>query len=144
MEDKSKIVFEHVKSYMGYYLTIIAVIGSLWMIFIFYDKWKDEKTQMRNEINTLKQEQKDHRRLDSLLLEEQYKLQTRLSAIESKTDIQGKDIKGVKTSVVRYVSQDEALTREDFVRFILEINGDSSVIHMYPYLLPKNKTKKSK
>jgi len=144
MGDKSRIVFEHLKSYIGYYFTIIAVIGSLWAIFVFYDKWKDEKILMRNEINTLKQEEKDHKRLDSLLLDEQYKLQARLKAIESKTDVQGKDIKGVKTSVVRYISQDEALTREDFVRFILEINGDSSIIQQYPYLLPKNKTKKTK
>jgi hypothetical protein len=144
MGDKSKIVFEHLKTYVGHYFTIIAVIGSLWAIFVFYDKWKDEKTLMRNEINILKQEQKDHRRLDSLLLDEQYKLQNRLSAIESKTDGQGKDIKGVKTSIIRYVSQDEALTRVDFVRFVQEIYGDSNIIYLYPYLLPKNKNKKTK
>ena len=144
MGDKSRIVFDHLKSYIGYYFTIIAVLGSLWTIFVFYDKWKDEKVLMRTDITTLKQDEKDHRRLDSLLLDEYYKLQSRLKALESKTDVQSKDIKGVKTSVVRYISQDEALTREDFVRFILEINGDSSVIHMYPYLLPKNKTKKTK
>jgi hypothetical protein len=144
MGDKSKIVFEHLKSYIGYYFTIIAVIGSLWAIFVFYDKWKDEKILMRTDINTLKQEKIDHRRLDSLLLDEQYKIVARLKDIESKTTTQSKEIKGVKTSVVRYISQDEALTREDFVRFILELNGDSSILQMYPYLLPKNKPKKSK
>ena len=135
-------VLTHLKTYVGYYATIITLIGALWTIFVFYDKWKDENTLMHSEINTLKQEQKDYKKSDSILVNEQYKLQARLTAIESKTEVLGKDIKGVKTSVVRYISQDEALTREDFVRFILEINGDSSIINMYPYLLPKNKIKK--
>lgn len=139
-----KSVLGHLKLYVGHYFTIVALIGSLWTIFVFYDKWKDDKIQMRNEISTLKQQQKDHKKLDSILIDEQYDLQTRLVTIESKTDVQGKAIKGVKTSVVRYISQDEALTREDFVRFILEIYGDSSIIQMYPYLLPKNKAKKIK
>jgi hypothetical protein len=137
-------VLSHLKSYVGYYFTAIALIGSLWTVFVFYDKWKDEKVVMRNEINALKQQQKDTRKVDSILIEEQYKLQTKLTAVESKTEVQNKDIKGVKTSIVRYISQDEALTREDFIRFIFEINGDSSIINMYPYLLPKNKTKKPK
>jgi len=83
MGDKYKIVFEHLKSYVGYYFTIIAVIGSLWTIFVFYDKWKDEKVLMRTEINTLKQEQKDHKTLDSILIEEIYSLDDRISIIEN-------------------------------------------------------------
>ena len=142
MGDKGKIVLEHLKTYIGYYFTIIAVIGSLWTAFVFYDKWKDEKVVMRGEINTLMQDEKDDKKFDSLLLIEYYKLQARVDATESKNDVQSKDIKGVKSSIVRYISKDEALTRADFVRFVLEINGDSSIIHMYPYLLPKNRKPK--
>lgn len=144
MGDKSSIVFDHIKTYVGYYLSIIAVIGSLWAIFGFYEKWRDEKTLMRNEIKILIQEKNDHRKIDSVLMDEQYILQSRLNAIESKSDIQGKDIKSVKSSVLRYMSQDEALTKVDFIRFVQEINGDSTIIYQYPYLLPKNKAKKSK
>lgn len=141
MGDKSKIVFEHLKSYIGYYFTIIAVFGSIWTIFTFYDKWKDERTEMRNEINILKQEKKSHKTLDSILIEEIYSLDDRISIIENNTSNYTKEIKGVKKSVLRYISKDEALSKEEFMRFIQEINGDSNIIYMYPYLIPKNKLK---
>jgi hypothetical protein len=141
---KLKTVLDHIKIYAGYYLAITIIFGGLWGGFVVFDNWKDDNAQIHSDIKTLIQEKKEHEKTDSILLSKISKLEERLGIVEVKTETHTKDIKGVKTSYLRYISQDEALTKEDFIRFIQEINGDSNIIYLYPYLLPKNKSKKIK
>ena len=137
-------VLKHIKAYIGYYFTVIALIGSLWTVFVFYDKWKDGNDKMRADITTLTQSEKSHNKTDSLILDRFDKLEGKVVVVVGASGVHDKEIKGLKGSILRYISRDEALSKEDFMRFIQEINGDSTIIYAYPYLMPKSKFKKIK
>ena len=143
MTNKIRTVMGHIKLYMGYYTTIATVIGILWTVFILFDKWKDNNTQVHNDITMLILNQKLQRRNDSILIEQFILLDKKTKDINNKIDVNIKDFNILKRSYLRYLSQDEALSKVDFIRFIQEIYGDSNIIYMYPYLLPKKNTTKS-
>ena len=135
---------KHIKKYASYYLTIIAILGTLWAVFNFYDKWRDTAAQNRNDIITLTQTEKSHAKTDSLILDRLDKLEGKVIVVVTTSGAHDKEIKNLKASVLRYISRDEALSKEEFMRFIQEINGDSTIIYAYPYLMPKSKFKKIK
>ena len=143
MINKIRTVMDHIKLYVGYYTTIATVIGILWTVFILFDKWKDNNTQVHNDITMLILNQKLQRRNDSILIEQFILLDKKTKDINNKIDVNIKDFNILKRSYLRYLSQDEALSKVDFIRFIQEIYGDSNIIYMYPYLLPKKNTTKS-
>jgi predicted metal-dependent HD superfamily phosphohydrolase len=117
-------IIEGIKTYSGYYFSVVAVLGALWGAFAVYDNWKDNNVKMQSNVSTIIQTQKSQTKTDSILLVKQVVMETKLNEIISNTDQNADNLKSLSTSYIKYISKDKTLTKEDFLKYMDGLSFD--------------------
>jgi len=117
-------IIEGIKTYSGYYFSVVAVLGALWGAFAVYDNWKDNNTKMQSNVSTIIQTQKSQTKTDSILLVKQVIMETKLNEIILNTDQNADNLKSLSTSYIKYISKDKTLTKEDFLKYMDGLSFD--------------------
>lgn len=132
-------IIKAIKSYSEYYFAVVSVLGVLWGGFVVYDNWKDNNKTLQSNVKTIMEAQIRQGKTDSLLLKNQFDMQSQLRAIESTTN-------SLQSSYVKYISNDKTLTKQDFLKYmeglsfdVKKNSGTSMIVQKTPLLIPSPK-----
>ena len=112
-----KSLLTHIKIYTEYYFAIVSALGIIWGVFTFYHKWKDGNDQLKKDVQVIIVTQKQQTKTDSLLLFNQNAM---IMQLEENTKVTN----SLQSSYVRYISNDKALTKSDFVKYMEGLSFD--------------------
>lgn len=124
---KAKIIIflEHIKTYISYYLAVTTALGALWGGFVIYDNWKDSNKKIQDNVKTIINTQIRQERMDSLLLRNQIEMRTDIDLIKDNSTKYIEKNDALQRSYIRYISNDKALTKTDFLEYMEGLNIDS-------------------
>lgn len=118
MDSKITSLFNHMKVFSSQYLTLATFVGIIWGGFVVYDNWKDNNKDMQNKVKTIIDSQIRQQRTDSLLLLGQTDIRTEFESFKLIFDQKTSTLNSLQKSYVRYISNDEALTKKDFLEYM--------------------------
>jgi len=110
--------FEHMKHFSSQYLTIVTFAGIILGGYKVYDQWSDSNDDMKEKFEIIMSSQKDEKRLDSLLLKGQHDLKKELDDHLKNSEEHTKQLESLQKSYIRYISNDDALTKTDFLKYM--------------------------
>ena len=113
-----------VKAISEQYFMIASAVAALWGGFVVYDNWRDTNKELVSSVNTIKTTQMQQIKTDSLLLKNQNGIEKQLIDIKDATDNNTKNIKSLSSSYVRYISNDKALSKTDFLQYMEGLSLD--------------------
>jgi regulatory protein YycH of two-component signal transduction system YycFG len=106
-------ILENIKTYVGYYLAVVSVVGVMWGGFTFYNNWKEGNKAVKTIVKT-----------DSLILKNQTDMTSKLNAIEMATKDNTEELKSLSSSYIQYISNDKSLTKTDFLNYMRGLSFD--------------------
>lgn len=109
---------EHMKNFSSQYLTIVTFAGIILGGYKIYDKWSHSNDQIQEKVEIMVENQESQKRLDSLLLQGQIDLRNDLEEHIKNSDEFVKQLQSLQKSYVRYISNDNALTKQDFLEYM--------------------------
>jgi hypothetical protein len=117
---KSKItsILNHMKNFSQQYLTIATFVGIIWGGFAVYGNWKENNKDMQNKVKTIIDSQIRQRQADSLLLDGQLKMKAEFEAFKIETQAKQGTLNSLQKSYVKYIGNDPALTKKDFLEYM--------------------------
>jgi hypothetical protein len=107
-----------VKAISEQYFMIASAVAALWGGFVVYDNWRDTNKALVSSVNSIKATQIEQMKTDSILLKNQEGIERQLTDIKGVTDSNGKYLKSLSSSYIRYISNDKALTKTDFLQYM--------------------------
>jgi hypothetical protein len=124
---KVKIIsfFAHFKTYVSYYIAITTALGALWGGFVIYDNWKDSNIKIQDSVKTIISTQIRQEKTDSLLLRNQIEIRDDLNLIKDNNARYIERNDALQRSYIKYISNDKALTKTDFLEYMEGLNIDS-------------------
>lgn len=124
MNEKIKNFYITIKEYGGYYFTIISIVGVLWGGFLAYDSWRDNNKLLQDNIKLIIEIQSRQRRADSLLISSQNNIILGLDNLSKLSEENNANVKSLRTSYIKYISNDKTLTKKDFLQYMDELSFD--------------------
>lgn len=124
VEDKiatgSKITsfFKHIETFSKQYFTLASFVGIVWGGFVIYDNWRDNNSEMQEKFKTLMDSEIRQRKTDSLLLEGQIEIRKDFEDFKIVFDQKTTTLSSLQKSYIKYISNDNALTKKDFVEYM--------------------------
>lgn len=116
---------EHLKTYISYYVAITSVIGIMWGGFVIYDNWRDGNKEMQNSVKSIINTQSRQEKTDSILLKNQIEIREDINSLKDNGIIYIERIDALQRSYIRYISNDKALTKTDFLEYMDGLNMES-------------------
>lgn len=110
--------FNHMKNFSTQYFTLATFVGIIWGGFLVYDNWRDNNKDMQEKVKTIIDSQIRQQRTDSLLLQGQLKLQNEFKEFNLIFDTKIGTLNSLQKSYIRYISNDQALTKNDFLQYM--------------------------
>jgi len=117
-------LLKHIGTFSSQYLTIVTFAGIILGGYKTYDKWNHSNDKMQEKVETVVQNQKSQRKIDSLLLQGQIDLRKDLEEHIKNTEEFVKQLKSLKKSYIKYISNDNALTKKDFLEYMEGLSVD--------------------
>jgi hypothetical protein len=106
-----KSFLELVKSYWGYFMTLVAITTFIWTLGIKAERKTHETAAFIKEVTEIKGAQVEERnKLDSVLLI--------VTEVRDKQSELATNQNALRNSWVRYLSNDERLTKQDFLQYM--------------------------
>jgi hypothetical protein len=120
MKTESKItsIFNHMKIFSQQYLALVTFVGIFWGGFVVYDNWKDNNKEMQNNVKTIIDSQIRQQQTDSLLLIGQKTLREEFEDFKTAAQSKESTLSSLQKSYIKYISNDQALTKKDFVEYM--------------------------
>jgi hypothetical protein len=118
MNSKISSFFGHIKSFSSQYLTLASFIGIIWGGFLVYDNWRDNNKLLNEKVITIIKSQSEQKQTDSLLLVGQKELKQEVEDLKSFFEQEKGTLNSLQRSYVRYISNDDALTKKDFLEYM--------------------------
>lgn len=109
---------EHMKNFSSQYLTIVTFAGIILGGYKVYDKWDESTNEMKEKFEIMMSSQQDEKGLDSLLLKGQFDLRNDLEEHLKYSEELSKQLQSLQKSYIRYISNDDALTKKDFLEYM--------------------------
>lgn len=117
-------VLEHMKAFSTQYLTIATFVGIIWGAFVIYDNWRDNNSMLTKDVKTIIDSQIDQKKTDSLLLVGQQELRQDFENHIKIADENAQQLKALQKSYIRYIGNDDALTKKDFLEYMQGLTID--------------------
>jgi hypothetical protein len=117
--------FEHLKTYISYYVAMTTVLGGLWGVFVMYDNWRDNNKILQENVKSIIEKQNLQTKRDSILLENQQEIRIELDYVKINTENSLDQIKALQKSYIRYISNDDALTKAQFLEYMEGLSVES-------------------
>lgn len=111
-------IFEHIKIFSQQYLVITTFVGIVWGGFVVYDNWKDNNENLNDAVKSIIEYQENRYKVDSLILSNQQELREDFNEHIKLSDDIIKQLQSLQKSYVRYISNDDRLTKTDFVKYM--------------------------
>lgn len=111
-------IFEHIKTFSQQYLVITTFVGIVWGGFVVYDNWKDNNENLNDAVKSIIEYQENRNKVDSLILSNQQELREDFNEHIKLSDDIIKQLQSLQKSYVRYISNDDRLTKTDFVKYM--------------------------
>lgn len=111
-------ILEHMKAFSSQYLTIATFVGIVWGGFVVYDNWKDNNVKLKENVEKIINFHNEDSKIDSLLLIGQNDLRQDLEEHIKYANEYIKQLQTLQKSYVRYVSNDDRLTKTDFLKYM--------------------------
>jgi hypothetical protein len=125
MRKKVESFFDHLKTYISYYIAITTAIGILWSCFIVYRNWVDNNKNLQNNVENITNGQIKLQTADSLLLQNQIEIKKEIDNLKEGIENNTEKLNSLEKSYIRYISNDEALTKSDFLKYMDGLTIDS-------------------
>jgi len=109
---------EHIKLFSSQYLTIVTFAGIILGGYKVYDKWNDSIKLVQEKVEIVMKNQESQKKIDSLLLQSQNNLRKEFEEHTKNIDRFEKQLQSLQKSYVRYISNDNALTKQDFLEYM--------------------------
>lgn len=109
---------EHIKLFSSQYLTIVTFAGIILGGYKVYDKWNDSIKLVQEKVEIVMKNQESQKKIDSLLLQSQNNLRKEFEEHTKNIDRFEKQLQSLQKSYVRYISNDDALTKQDFLQYM--------------------------
>ncbi|HOH61197.1 MAG TPA: hypothetical protein PK698_01760 [Bacilli bacterium] len=109
---------EHIKLFSSQYLTIVTFAGIILGGYKVYDKWNDSIKLVQEKVEIVMKNQESQKKIDSLLLQSQNNLRKEFEDHTKNIDRFEKQLQSLQKSYVRYISNDDALTKQDFLQYM--------------------------
>ena len=109
---------EHIKLFSSQYLTIVTFAGIILGGYKVYDKWNDSIKLVQEKVEIVMKNQESQKKIDSLLLQSQNNLRKEFEEHTKNIDRFEKQLHSLQKSYVRYISNDDALTKQDFLQYM--------------------------
>lgn len=109
---------EHMKNFSSQYLTIVTFAGIILGGYKIYDKWSHSNDQIQEKVEIMVDNQRYQQKMDSLLLQGQIDLRSDLEEHIKNSDEFVRQLQSLQKSYVRYISNDNALTKQDFLEYM--------------------------
>lgn len=121
------------KIYAEQYFLIASVIGVIWGGFVMYDKWKHNNEELIDTVKTIRETQISQLKTDSLIMINQFEMKGQLDDLKGITHQNSEDIKSLSRSYVKYISNDKALSKSDFLKYMeglsLDVKKNSQILN---------------
>jgi len=117
-------LLKHIGTFSSQYLTIVTFAGIILGGYKTYNKWNHSNDKMQEKVETVVQNQKSQRKIDSLLLQGQIDLRKDLEEHIKNTEEFVKQLKSLEKSYIKYISNDNALTKKDFLEYMEGLSVD--------------------
>ena len=117
--------FEHLKTYVSYYIAATTVIGGLWGAFVIYDNWRDNNKFLHDSVKIIIETQAQQSRRDSIFLENQREIRIELDQVRCNTELSIDKIIALQKSYIKYISDDNALTAKQFLEYMEGLSIES-------------------
>jgi predicted small secreted protein len=111
-------IIEHIKNFNQQYFIISTLIGIIWGAFVIYDNWKDNNVKLKENMEKIINFHNEDSKIDSLLLIGQNDLRQDLEEHIKYANEYIKQLQTLQKSYVRYVSNDDRLTKTDFLKYM--------------------------
>jgi hypothetical protein len=118
MKNTVLLLIENIKTYTGYYFAVTSAVGILWGGFVLFDNWRDSNVVLVSTVKTIRETQIQQGKTDSLLLVNQTAMEKKLNEIQLRTNDASSSIRSLSTSYVKYISNDQSLSKEDFLKYM--------------------------
>lgn len=115
---------EHMKNFSSQYLTIVSFAGIILGGYKVYDAWSDSNDQIKKSFEIIMSSQKEEEKRDSLLLEEQLDLRSDFEEHLKNSDEFVRQLQSLQKSYIRYIGNDDALTKNDFLKYMEGLSVD--------------------
>ncbi len=117
-------LLKHMGTFSSQYLTIVTFAGIILGGYKTFDKWNHSNDKMQEKVETVVQNQKSQRKIDSLLLQGQIDLRRDLEEHIKNTEEFVRQLKSLEKSYIKYISNDDALTKTDFLQYMEGLSVD--------------------
>lgn len=109
---------EHMKNFSSQYLTIVTFAGIILGGYKIYDAWNSGNEKVQEKVEIMVENQKTQQKTDSLLLQGQIDLRKDFEEHLKISDELTKQVQALQKSYIRYISNDDALTKTDFLEYM--------------------------
>lgn len=117
--------FNHMKNFSQQYLTLATFVGIVWGGFLVYDNWRDNNTKMQENVKTIIDSQIRQQKTDSVLLIGQKNLRQDFEEFKRVVESKEGTLSSLQKSYVKYISNDQALTKKDFLEYMEGLTVES-------------------
>lgn len=124
MEGKFTKLLKHMGTFSSQYLTIVTFAGIILAGYKVYDEWNDSNDKIQENVEMVVKNQKDQQKMDSLLLQGQIQLRGDLEDHIKTSEEFVKQLQSLQKSYIRYISNDDALTKTDFLQYMEGLSVD--------------------
>jgi hypothetical protein len=128
--------FTHIQTFTSQYFTIVSFVGIVWGGFVVYDNWKDNNEKMNEKFENLIKSEVRQQKTDSLLLEGQTEIRNEFEEFKMVFEQQTKTINSLQKSYIKYISNDKALTKQDFLDYMEGLTVDEKKNYLNNYQNP--------
>lgn len=125
MRKKITTFFDHIKTYISHYVTLTTAIGILWGCFIIYHNWTEHNKYLKTSVDSISNSQNKLQKTDSLLLDSQLEIRKEIDALKTNIETNTEKLNSLEKSYIKYISNDAALTKSDFLKYMEGLTIDS-------------------
>ena len=103
--------------FIGGFLSVVAAATIVWRVAVYFDDQKDESEVIKTQLDTIIDTQDHQTKMNDSIY-------VKLEKLSKDVNVLKEEEQALRKSYVRYLSNDEALTKEDFINYMQGLTLD--------------------